>query len=224
MLYEGVAVLLGHFICYHTTQSETLKNADEVEDLFVYALAFGFPLNGKEMYEYYLISPAEYREYKEWTERQEWKNHEAAYRWHETILADKQVLYNEFSHMKTTYKPFFRFSELPKDYYNGTTQPYFFIKYSRESVCAQDDYVNHDITIELPYDATIKDLVDYIAHYHDADGFAAIPYTGGHTKWKILAYGNTLAELYDDAERIHYFGAKTLLRTCNITEVSGLRV
>lgn len=224
VLYDNVPLLLGHFICYHTTQSETLKNADEVEDLFVYALAFGYPHNGKEMYEYYLISPAEYNKYKLWPERQDWCSHEAAYEWHHAHLEGRQVLCNEFSHMNKTYKPFFRFSEIPKDYYDGTTLPYFSIKYSRASVCAQDDYLNHEITIELPRDATVKDLVDYIAHYQDADGYAAIPYTGGQTKWKLVANDNTLAELYDDTKRIHYFGAQTPLLTLKITKVSGQRI
>jgi len=224
VLYEGVALLLGHFICYHITRSETQKNADEVEDLFVYALAFGYPHNGTDMYEYYLISPAEYKEYKEWPDRQEWRSHEAAYAWHEAILAGKQVLCNEFSHMKKTYKPFFRISELPKDYWKVDNIPYFYIKYTRDSVCAQDDYVNHDITIELSEDATVKDLVDYICHYHDDEGYAAIPYTGGNMKWKIIAGGDTLAEVYDDTERIRYIDGTRPLLQMNVTEVFGKRV
>lgn len=117
VLYEGVALLLGHFICYKDYMSETMPGKDEVQDLFVYALAFGYPHNGTDMYEYYLISEAEYKMYKQWPDRKEWSSHEAAYEWHDGHLASKQVLCNEFSHMKKTYKPFFRISELPKNYW-----------------------------------------------------------------------------------------------------------
>ena len=117
VLYDGVALLLGHFICYKDGPSETMPGKDEVQDLFVYALAFGYPHNGTDMYEYYLISEAEYKMYKQWPDRKEWSSHEAAYEWHDGHLASKQVLCNEFSHMKKTYKPFFRISELPKDYW-----------------------------------------------------------------------------------------------------------
>lgn len=104
VLYEGVALLLGYFDC-HTDK--------------VYTLAFGYPHNGKEMYEYYLISREEYELYEQWPDRQEWHSHRVAYEWHDAHLADRKVLCNEFSHMKRTYKPFFRLSELPKDYLEG---------------------------------------------------------------------------------------------------------
>ena len=224
VLYEGVALLLGHFICYKDGPSETMPGKDEVQDLFVYALAFGYPHNGTDMYEYYLISKEEYEEYKQWPERQDWKSHESAYKWHEVLLADKQVLCNEFSHMKKTYKPFFRISELPKDYWKvNLVPPFFFIQYERDSVCAQDDYLNHEITIELPENATVKDLVDYIAHHQDDNGYATLPYTGGNTLWTIESNGGTLAELYDDGERIRYFGADTPLRTLQLSSVHGHR-
>ena len=117
VLYDGVALLLGHFICYRDSASETMPGKDEVQDLFVYALGFGYPHKGTDMYEYYLITEAEYNMYKQWPDRQEWSSHEVAYEWHEGHLASKQVLCNEFRHMKKTYKPFFRISELPKDYW-----------------------------------------------------------------------------------------------------------
>lgn len=110
VLYEGVALLLGYFDC--TTEIITRKSGHRK---WIYALGFGYPHDGKDMYEYYLISQAEYEEYKQWPERQDWQSHEAAYAWHEANLAGKQVLCNEFSHMKKTYKPFFRLSELPKE-------------------------------------------------------------------------------------------------------------
>lgn len=97
VLYENVALLLGYFDCIGTK---------------VYALAFGYPHNGKDMYEYYLISEKEYKEYMGWPERRDWQSHEAAYEWHEAHLAHRQVLCNEFSHMQKTYKPFFTLAEL----------------------------------------------------------------------------------------------------------------
>ena len=224
VLYEGVPLLLGHFICYKDRRSETIKNADEVQDLFVYALCFGYPNPHGDMYEYFLITPKEYEEYKKWPEHKEWQTHEAAYEWHEANLKGKQVLCNEFSHMPKTYKPFFRISELPKDYWKvNLVPPFFFIQYERDSVCAQDDYLNHEITIELPENATVKDLVDYIAHHQDDNGYATLPYTGGNTLWTIESNGGTLAELYDDGERIRYFGADTPLRTLQLSSVYGHR-
>ena len=213
VLYEGVALLLGHFICYKDCPSETIEGSDEVQDLFVYALAFGYPNPHGDMYEYYLISPKEYEQYKQRPERQEWQSHEVAYEWHDAHLAGRQVLCNEFSHMQKTYKPFFRISELPKDYWRVDSLPFFTIRYTRGSVCAQDDYVNHEITIEMPEDATVKDLVDYISHYDEDNGYAAIPYTGGDALWVIESKGETLAELYDDGKRIKYFGEDTPLKT-----------
>ena len=97
VLYENVALLLGYFDCIGTK---------------VYALAFGYPHNGTDMYEYYLISEKEYKEYMGWPERRDWKSHEEAYEWHEAHLANKKVLCNEFSHMQKTYKPFFTLVEL----------------------------------------------------------------------------------------------------------------
>ena len=97
------------------------------------------------------------------------------------------------------------------------------VHYERQSVCAQDDYVNLEITIKLPENATVKDLVDYIARYKDDDGYAAIPFTGGNALWTIEANGETLAELYDDGERIRYFGADTPLHTLQLSSVHGHR-
>lgn len=107
VLYEGVALLLGYFDC--TTEIITRKSGDRT---LVYALGFGYPHNGTDMYEYYLISEEEYEQYKKEPERQEWKSHEDAYAWHEAHLANKQVLCNEFSHMQKTYKPFFTLAEI----------------------------------------------------------------------------------------------------------------
>ena len=190
VLYEGVALLLGYFDC--TTEIVNRKSSNRQ---LIYALAFGYPHNGTDMYEYYLISEEEYKEYKEykeWPERQDGQNHEAAYAWHEAHLAGKQVLCNEFSHMQKNYKPFFKLSEIKEKQTNRNNQRIpcirkststirtapISIRYSRTSVCAQDDYVNSEHMMKLPPDATVKDLIGYIFHYQDDDGYAALPYTG----------------------------------------------
>ena len=97
VLYEGVALVLGYFDCMGTK---------------VYALGFGFPHNGRDMYEYYLITREEYLDFMHWPERRDWQSHEAAYAWHEAHLAHRQVLCNEFSHMTKSYKPFFTLAEI----------------------------------------------------------------------------------------------------------------
>ena len=104
-----MALLLGYFDC--TTEIITRKSGHRK---WVYALAFGYPHDGTDMYEYYLISHQEYLDYSRWPERRDWESHEAAYAWHEKHLAGRQVLCNEFSHMQKTYKPYFRLSELTK--------------------------------------------------------------------------------------------------------------
>lgn len=109
VLYEGVALLLGWFDCYQLVDNRLSTSK-------VYSLAFGYPRNGTDMYEYYLISRRQYLEYMRWKERREWKSHEAAYEWHEANLAGSQVLCNEFSHMAKSYKPFFTTRELPEGY------------------------------------------------------------------------------------------------------------
>ena len=230
VLYEGVALLLGYFDC--TTEIITRKSSNRK---FVYALAFGYPHNGKDMYEYYLISDEEYNEYMRWRERQDWESHEAAYEWHEAHLAGRQVLCNEFSHMQKTYKPFFKLSEIKEKRNNqsirnneGTptiqTAP-ISIHYSRSSVCAQDDYVNGEHIIKLPQDATVKDLIEYIFHYHNDDGYAALPYTGGHSWWNLSYNGGTLARVCDEPVKVIYGNVSPddLIRKVGITKVTAHR-
>ncbi|MBR0297341.1 MAG: hypothetical protein IJQ95_08145, partial [Paludibacteraceae bacterium] len=48
--------------------------------------------------------------------------------------------------------------------------------YSRESVCAADDYINKSLNIDWADFATLEDLVSYINNYHEDGGFDAIPY------------------------------------------------
>ena len=100
------------------------------------------------------------------------------------------------------------------------------IKYLRESVCAADDYVNHDLEIMMPDDATIRDFVEYIHHYHDDEGFSTIPYTGGGKWWALKSNHRVLAYINDDQDRVNYgeFDSETPLRSLGITEVYGTRV
>lgn len=100
------------------------------------------------------------------------------------------------------------------------------IHYTRESVCAADDYVNRDLEIKMPQNAVLSDLVEYIQHYHDDSGYSCIPYTGGGRWWalktnnRILAYVNE-----DDLEGIRYskYDRDTPLRSLNVAEVYGTR-
>ena len=234
VLYEGVALLLGFFDC--TTEIVTRKSSNRK---YVYALAFGYPHNGTDMYEYYLISEEEYQEYMQWQERQDWESHEAAYEWHEAHLANRQVLCNEFSHMQKTYKPFFRLSEIknnqsgPGDAGEDDRAPSnptiqtgpISIRYSRTSVCAQDDYINREHIMMLPQDATVKDLIGYIFHYQDDEGYAALPYTGGHSWWQITYNEVTLARVCDEPVKVIYVDVSpdTLVRNAGITKVYAKR-
>ena len=213
MLYEGVAVLLGYFDVYNYSRPSPK----------VYALAFGYPHDGTEMYEYYLITREEYLDYMQWGKTREWKSHEEAYAWHEANLAGRQVLCNEFSHMKKSYKPFFRLSELHLEV--RTAKRLLHIPYTRTSVCAQDDYVNRDWTIKIEDDKTLADLMALIRGYHDDTGFAAIPYTGGNAWWHIKSGNDTLAEISDaDEEAIRYNRSpSTPLSQLGLHELQGVR-
>lgn len=101
------------------------------------------------------------------------------------------------------------------------------IKYSREAVCAADDYVNRDLEIILPGDATLRDLVEYIQHYHDDEsGYSCIPYTGGGRWWALKTNNCVLAYVNDDDfEGIRYskYDCDTPLRSLNVAEVYGTR-
>ena len=227
VLYEGVPLLLGHFNCIGSlVEKETGRKNFKLPILKVYALGFGYPNPHGDMYEYYYLSGKEYEQYMQWQERREWSSHEAAYEWHDLHLHGKQVLCNEFSTHPKNYKQFFRISELPHEYNSKTTstgERTLQIKYSRSSVCAQDDYVNHDITIKLPEDAVLGDLVLYLQTYRD-DSYSAIPYTGGNAWWNIKANGDVLAVVCDDHEHVTYNrDPRTLLSTLGITSISGER-
>lgn len=93
-------------------------------------------------------------------------------------------------------------------------------------MCAQDDYCNHAITVRLPRSATLKDLVDYLRAYHDDNGYAAIPYTGGKAWWRLMNGTDNLAEISDDSlTNVRYNRAPdTSLLQLKITRLSAVRV
>ncbi|MBR4563520.1 MAG: hypothetical protein IKO26_03620 [Paludibacteraceae bacterium] len=98
--------------------------------------------------------------------------------------------------------------------------------YSRESVCAADDYINKSLNIDWADFATLEDLVSYINNYHEDGGFAAIPYTGGDAKWRILSGDTPLAEVGDDGRIISFCGndPRTPLSRLKPTKLHGERL
>ena len=78
--------------------------------------------------------------------------------------------------------------------------------YTRESVCAADDYLNKELRIDWADFATLEDLVSYINNYHEDGGYDAIPYTGGDAKWQILSGDTPLAEVGDNGRIISFCG------------------
>ena len=98
--------------------------------------------------------------------------------------------------------------------------------YSRESVCAADDYINKSLNIDWADFATLEDLVSYINNYQEDGGFAAIPYTGGDAKWRILSGDTPLAEVSDDGRIISFCGndPRTPLSRLKPTKLRGERL
>ena len=98
--------------------------------------------------------------------------------------------------------------------------------YTRESVCAADDYINKSLNIDWADFATLEDLVSYINNYHEDGGFAAIPYTGGDAKWRILSGDTPLAEVGDDGRIISFCGndPRTPLSRLKPTKLRGERL
>lgn len=98
--------------------------------------------------------------------------------------------------------------------------------YTRESVCAADDYINKSLNIDWADLATLEDLVSYINNYHEDGGFAAIPYTGGDAKWRILSGDTPLAEVRDDGRIISFCGndPRTSLSRLKPTKLHGERI
>ena len=98
--------------------------------------------------------------------------------------------------------------------------------YTRESVCAADDYINKSLNIDWADFATLEDLVSYINNYQEDGGFAAIPYTGGDAKWRILSGDTPLAEVGDDGRIISFCGndPRTPLSRLKPTKLHGERI
>ena len=98
--------------------------------------------------------------------------------------------------------------------------------YTRESVCAADDYINKSLNIDWADFATLEDLVSYINNYHEDGGFDAIPYTGGDAKWRILSGDTPLAEVGDDGRIISFCGndPRTPLSRLKPTKLRGERL
>ena len=98
--------------------------------------------------------------------------------------------------------------------------------YTRESVCAADDYINKSLNIDWADFATLEDLVSYINNYHEDGGFDAIPYTGGDAKWRILSGDTPLAEVGDDGRIISFCGndPRTPLSRLKPTKLHGERI
>lgn len=98
--------------------------------------------------------------------------------------------------------------------------------YTRESVCAADDYINKSLNIDWADFATLEDLVSYINNYHEDGGFDAIPYTGGDAKWRILSGDTPLAEVRDDGRIISFCGndPRTPLSRLKPTKLHGERI
>lgn len=98
--------------------------------------------------------------------------------------------------------------------------------YTRESVCAADDYINKSLNIDWADFATLEDLVSYINNYHEDGGYDAIPYTGGDAKWRILSGDTPLAEVGDDGRIISFCGndPRTPLSRLKPTKLRGERL
>ena len=113
---------------------------------------------------------------------------------------------------------------VPQRVQQGPTAGTMNVEYRRVSVCAADDYVNRDLTIKMPSDATVGDLVDYIQHYYDGESYSAIPYTGGGNWWTLESDQGVLAQVNDDGKGVRYNMSPTnLLRVLGITKVKGTR-
>ncbi len=211
VLYEGVNVLLGHF---ETPLSKKYNVGP------IYSVAFGYPNKNTDHYEYYLLSKEEYDNLMMRPEKQRWKNNDEPFAWQQDHLEGKhQVLCNEFRQNPATYKPFFTLNEIA-----ASQKKIIKIHYSRVSVCAADDYVNHGLEIILPDNATLGNLVEYIQHYRDDEGYSAIPFTGGGNWWNLVSDKGVLAQVNEDGEGIRYQRSpSTSLKALGVTKVEGTR-
>lgn len=99
------------------------------------------------------------------------------------------------------------------------------IEYYRSSVCAADDYINCEHTIQMPDDAILEDLVQFVTHTNYGH-YSFIPYTGGKAFWSLESDNGVLAVVCDDRERIAYpnFDRKKPLNEIRITKIYGKRI
>lgn len=219
VLYEGIYLLLGHFENVLSKEYNVGK---------IYSIAFGYPNRNSDHFEYYLLSEQEYQEFKTWPEKRQWKNKEEAFDWeHKNLEGKKQELCNEFYQNPGIYKPVFTLDEIPgfkKPTAQQSDDKPIRIHYSRESVCAADDYVNRDLEIKMPANATVDKLVEYIQHYYDGESYSAIPYTGGDNWWTLESDKGCIAQVNDDGKGVRYkVNPSSPLKNLGITKVKGTR-
>lgn len=85
--------------------------------------------------------------------------------------------------------------------------------------------MNGEIKIRMADNATVGYLVDYIRHYHDENGYSAIPYTGGGNWWRLESDCGILAEVNDDGDGVRYtMNPSLMLKNLCITKVKGTRL
>ena len=221
VLYEGINLLIGHF-------ENALSKENHIEK--IYSIAFGYPNRNSDYFEYYLLSEQEYHEFMKWPEKRQWKDKEEAFDWeHKNLEGKRKELCNEFSQNPGIYKPCFTLDEISgftrpkaKPSYRNTIR----IHYSRQSVCAADDYINHELEIVMPDNAKISDLVEYIRYYHDDSGYSCIPFTGGDHWWALKLQNRVIAYVNeDDSKGVRYsqYDRDTPLRSINVSKVYGTR-
>lgn len=235
VLYEDIPLLLGYFESALSREYHVGK---------IYSMAYGYPVRNREEREFYLLTEEEYKEYKEWPEKRQWKDTTEASRFlHQNLEGKKLMLCNEFEKRPAIYKPSFTLGEIldfkKTNSQSGTSSSgarrsdlrvgvnglkFHSITYSRVSVCAADDYVNGEITIRMADNATVGDLVDYIRHYREENNYSAIPYTGGGNWWRLESDRGILAEVNDDGDGVRYMmNPSLLLKSLCISKVEGTR-
>jgi len=98
------------------------------------------------------------------------------------------------------------------------------IEYDRESVCAADDYEKRDVTISLPENAVLEDLIQFIKKERYGH-YSLIPYIGGHSLWTLQSDKGDLARVSDGDDEVDYlvFSKDTPLKKLGVTKVFGRR-
>ena len=96
------------------------------------------------------------------------------------------------------------------------------ISFRRESICMGDDAGNGEWIMEMPEDASLKDLIHAVLYGGYGNGWP-IPSMGEDTYWEIQSNVGTLAYLSGDKKRFCYptFPLRTPLRDTGITSVFG---